>query len=70
MRRAKPPRRAASITLPIALLADARGVDIDPSRAADEACRRRWRMENAAAIADWNAHVAAHGLPLAAFRGF
>ncbi len=35
-----------------------------------EARRRRWFDANRDAMDAWNEHVAAHGLPLAAFRQF
>jgi len=35
-----------------------------------EARRQRWQEENRDAIGAWNEYVAAHGLPLAAYRQF
>ena len=32
--------------------------------------RQRWLAENRDAMEAWNEHVAAHGLPLGAFRQF
>jgi antitoxin CcdA len=71
-------RRATNVTFPALLLAEARSLEVNLSQAAErglreavaEARRQRWLAENAAAIAEWNAHVDAHDLPLAAFRGF
>lgn len=39
----------------------------DPQR---EEKSRRWKEENAAAIAEWNEWVREHGLPLAPFRKY
>jgi antitoxin CcdA len=35
-----------------------------------DAHRQRWLEANQGAMEAWNDHVAAHGLPLAAFRQF
>ncbi|MGC8476891.1 MAG: type II toxin-antitoxin system CcdA family antitoxin [Acetobacteraceae bacterium] len=78
MRPALSARRATNVTLPAPLLAEARALQVNLSQAAErglreavaEARRQRWQAENEAAIAEWNAHVEAHQLPLAAFRGF
>ena len=32
--------------------------------------RERWRAEHRQAMDAWNEHIAAHGLPLAAYRQF
>ena len=71
-------RRATNVTLPEALLYEARALRINLSQAcerglaAEVATRRRdrWLQENSAAIEAWNDHVAEHGLPLAAYRQF
>ncbi len=73
-----PPRRATNVTLPEALLRDAREFGINVSQACElglaasvaEERRRRWLMENREAMDAWNDHVAVHGLPLAAYRQF
>ncbi len=72
------PRRATNVTLPEALLRDARGMGINLSHACErglaaevaDARRQRWLEENKDAMDAWNGHVAEHGLPLAAFRQF
>ena len=75
-RTAPAPRKATNLSLDAALLAEARALGVNPSRAAEaglaEAVARAkaWRRENAAAIADFNAYVEANGVPLAAFRKF
>jgi antitoxin CcdA len=72
------PRRATNVTLPEALLQEARSMGINLSQACErglaaavaEARRRRWLEENREAMTRWNEHVAMHGLPLAAYRQF
>ncbi len=72
------PRRATNVTLPEALLQDAREMGINLSQACEqglaaavaETRRQRWLAENQDAMDAWNEHVAAHGLPLAAYRQF
>ncbi len=71
-------RRATNVTLPEALLHEARTMGVNLSQACErglavavaEGRRQRWLAQNRDAIADWNEHVAAHGLPLAAYRQF
>ena len=72
------PRRATNVTLPEALLRDAREMGINLSQACEhglgqavaEERRRRWLEGNRDAMDAWNEHVAQHGLPLAAYRQF
>ena len=71
-------RRSTSLTLDRALLDEARLLGVNVSRAAEagvhEAVRvartAAWRRENAEAIAEYNAWVEAHGVPLAEHRKF
>jgi antitoxin CcdA len=71
-------RRSTNLSLDSALLSEARALEINLSRAAEEGVRAavaqaradRWRAENRAAIESSNAHVAAHGLPLERLRPF
>ncbi len=71
-------RRATNVTLPEALLTEARDMKINVSQACErglattiaEQRRQRWLAENRDAMDDWNRHVAEHGLPLAAYRQF
>ena len=71
-------RRATNVTLPEALLREARSLGINLSQACEhglaaavaEHRRARWLEENRDAIEAWNEHVAEHGLPLAAYRQF
>ena len=70
--------RATNVTLPELVLREARTLGINVSQACERglsgavAERRRaaWIEENSEAMGAWNAHVAAHGLPLARFRQF
>ena len=71
-------RRATNVTLPEALLRDAREMGINLSQACEhglaaavaDARRQRWLDANRGAMDAWNDLVAAHRLPLAAFRQF
>lgn len=72
-------RRATNITLPEALLRQARELGINLSQACERGLAaeiaalraERWLVENREAIAAWNAHIGpANGLPLARFREF
>ena len=71
-------RRSTSLTLNRRLLAEARELGVNVSRAAEDgvaqairaARARQWREANAAAIEDYNAFIDAHGVPLSEFRKF
>lgn len=71
-------RRPTNVTLPEALLREARQLEINLSQACErglaaaiaERRRESWLAANRGAMEAWNAHVAEHGLPLAAFRQF
>ncbi len=71
-------RKAANLSIDAAVLADAKALDINVSRAAEtgiaEAVRkeknRRWLAENREALESSNAWVEKHGLPLAKYRQF
>ncbi len=71
-------RKATNISIDPHLLAAAKALGINVSRAAEtglrDAVRRaqaaEWGRENAEAIASSNAWVEAHGLPLARYRPF
>jgi len=72
------PRRSTNVTLPEKLLREAREININVSQACEQglgaavqaAKTLRWQQKNRDAIAEWNAYVDRHGLPLAAFRAF
>ena len=72
------PRRPTNVTLPEALLQEARAMGVNLSQACErglaaavaESRRERWLAENKEAIDSWNSYVAEHGLPLAAYRQF
>lgn len=71
-------RRATNVTLPDALLREARALEINLSQACERglaaevaaAKEQRWLRENRAAMDAWNDHVEQHGLPLSEFRRF
>jgi antitoxin CcdA len=67
-------RKPTNLSLDARLVAEARRLGLNLSRAAEAGIRReaarRWQAENAEAIRQSNAFVAEHGLPLAKFRMF
>jgi antitoxin CcdA len=71
-------KKAANLSIDEKVIAEARAYDINISRAAEEGIaravkaekERRWKEENAEAIASWNQYVAENGLPLAQYRRF
>jgi len=71
-------RRATNVTLPDSLLRQAKEMGINLSQACERGLatevanvrRQRWLAENRDAMAAWNEHVTAHGLPLAPLRQF
>ena len=69
-----PRRRATNLSLDPRLVAKARRLGVNLSRAAEDGIRRataaRWRAENAEAIRQSNDYVEKHGLPLARYRMF
>ena len=73
-----PSRRATNVTLPEALLRDARAMGINLSQACErglaaevaDARRRQLLEDNQDAMLAWNNYVAEHGLPLDAYRQF
>lgn len=73
-----PRRRAANLTLDTSLLAEAKSLSVNVSRAAEagiaEAIAReresRWKAENRQALESSNEYVRRHGLPLAKYRLF
>ncbi|MCO6386705.1 type II toxin-antitoxin system CcdA family antitoxin [Aliihoeflea sp. 40Bstr573] len=79
MRHAKPAaRKPTNLTLDAALLAEAKELSVNVSRAAEngiaEAVRaekeRLWLEENREALESWKAWVDENGLPLAKYRMF
>ena len=71
-------RKPANVSLDSRLVEEARSLGVNLSRACErglvtvlaEERARRWREENAEAIASSNAYVEEKGLPLAKFRRF
>ena len=71
-------RKATNVSINEALLAEARILKINVSKAAEsglvlalaEKRAELWLAENRAALDSSNAYVEQHGLPLAQYRGF
>lgn len=71
-------RKATNVSLDIQLVAEAKRLGINISRACEaglsqqiaEEHGRAWKLENAAALESSNAYVEKHGLPLAQHRQF
>ncbi|ENN89371.1 hypothetical protein RHSP_67191 [Rhizobium freirei PRF 81] len=71
-------RKAANLSLDQQLVADARELKINISRAAEDGITRAikaererlWLLENAEAIEQANAYVEKHGLPFGKYRQF
>jgi antitoxin CcdA len=71
-------RRATNVSINAQLLAEARALEVNISRAAEQGLARAiaerraalWLEENQAALESSNAYVEQHGLPLAQYRGF
>lgn len=71
-------RKATNLSLDRQLLEEARALDVNLSRAAEEGLRaavkaekeRQWKVENHDAIEGINKWVEENGLPLAQFRRF
>lgn len=69
-------RRATSMTLDAKLLDEARALGVNVSRAAEEGIlaqvrslrARRWKEDNAEAIADYNQWIEENGIPNAGIR--
>ncbi len=72
------PRKATNLSLDSHLLAEARSLRVNLSRAAEEGVRsavaqakaEQWKSENIAALESSNKYVEEHGLPLDGFRQF
>ena len=72
------PKTATNVSLNSDLIEQARGLDINLSRACErglelqiaEARAQHWREENKDALAFANEHFERHGLPLARYRLF
>lgn len=71
-------RKPTNLSLDATLLTEARALNVNLSRAAEDGVRSavaaakadRWKVENAAAIQSSNFYVEKHGLPLDRFRQF
>ncbi len=71
-------RKPTNLSLDSLLLAEAKELRVNLSRAAEEGVRsavaaakaEQWKAENAAALRSSNSYVEKHGLPLDRFRQF
>lgn len=71
-------RRATNVSINAQLLAEARKLEVNISRAAEQGLRQSiaerraelWLAANQDALDSSNAYVEQHGLPLAQYRGF
>jgi len=72
------PRRPTNVTLPEALLIEAKALKVNISQACQQglaaevaaAKARQWQAENKPAMDAWNDYVEQNGLPLAQYRQF
>ena len=72
------PRKPTNLSLDVSLLAEAKELKVNLSRAAEDGVRSavvaakaaRWKAENKAALESSNAYVVDHGLPLEPYRQF
>lgn len=73
-----PARKSANLSIDTDLIAEAKALQVNISRAAEtgiaDAVRkekeRRWKEENRDAIEEWNRYFEENGLPFAEYRGF
>lgn len=73
-----PARKPTNLTLDSKLLSDAKALNVNLSRAAEDGVRiavlhareEQWRAENATALKSSNTYVEENGLPLERFRQF
>lgn len=71
-------RKAANLSIDADLLAEAKALSVNISRAAEhgiaDAVRkekeRLWKEENRETIEGWNRYFEEHGLPFSEYRGF
>jgi len=72
------PRKPTNLSLDASLLAEAKALKVNLSRAAEDGLRNavaiakavQWKAENAEALQSSNAYVKKHGLPLEKYRQF
>jgi antitoxin CcdA len=71
-------RKSTNLSLDTRLIAEAKNLDINISRVAEQGIAqavaeekaRLWKIENREALESWNKYVEEHGLPLAKYRQF
>ena len=73
-----PSRKPANLSIDADLLAEAKALNVNVSRAAEAGIaqavkaekERLWKEENREAIEGWNRYFEEHGLPFSEYRGF
>jgi antitoxin CcdA len=78
MRKTAAVRRPTNLSIDTGLMEEAKALDLNASRAAEEGIARavseektrRWKKENREALESWNKWVKENGLPLAKYRMF
>ncbi|TIL59763.1 MAG: post-segregation antitoxin CcdA [Mesorhizobium sp.] len=71
-------RQPANLSIDSKLMKEAKGLDVNVSRAAEAGIAeavaaekaRLWKLENRATIEAWNEYVGKHGIPLEEHRQF
>lgn len=71
-------RQPANLSIDSKLMKEAKGLDVNVSRAAEAGIAeavaaekaRLWKLENRATMDAWNAYVEQHGIPLKEHRQF
>ncbi|MGX8011500.1 type II toxin-antitoxin system CcdA family antitoxin [Mesorhizobium sp. ORM8.1] len=71
-------RQPANLSIDLNLMREAKGLDVNVSRAAEAGIAeavaaektRLWKLENRATIDAWNDYAEQHGIPLEEYRQF
>jgi antitoxin CcdA len=71
-------RQPANLSIDSKLMKEAKGLDVNVSRAAEAGIAeavaaekaRLWKLENRATIEAWNEYIEKHGIPLEEYRQF
>jgi antitoxin CcdA len=71
-------RQPANLSINSKLMKEAKGLDVNVSRAAEAGIAeavaaekaRLWKLENRATIEAWNEYIGKHGIPLEEYRQF
>ncbi|RWC57552.1 type II toxin-antitoxin system CcdA family antitoxin [Mesorhizobium sp.] len=71
-------RQPANLSIDSSLMREAKGLDVNVSRAAEAGIAeavaaektRLWKLENRATMDEWNDYIEKHGIPLDEYRQF